>query len=359
MKKGVIVMVGTRKGAYVLRSGPARSRWSVEGPLFPGEPVYHMAFDQRDGSSLYAACNLTWGGPKIRISRDLGRTWTVSANPAFPKGHRLTFQRTWHIEPGHVKQPDVVWAGTAPAALFRSDDRGKTWEPVLPLIDHQTSDQWSPGGAGETALHSIAVDAEDPRRLAIAISAGGAYETSDGGTTWRPWNQGTLAEFLPNKEPEVGQCVHKLASHPTRGGRYFQRNHNRVYFRDVGQPRWDERTGDLPSNYGFAGAIDPHDPDTAYVVPMDEAVRVAHPTVAVYRTRDRGKTWQRLHRGIPKGTAAEVMREGLSTDRMKPTGVYFGTIAGEVWESPDGGGSWQRIAAYLPPILSVSTGTVA
>jgi hypothetical protein len=359
MKRGVVVMVGTRKGGYLLRSGAERRQWAQEGPLFPGEPVYHMAFDQRDGASLFAACNSTWGGPKVQVSRDAGKTWTIASNPAFPQGHRLTFRRTWHIEPGHASQPQVVWAGTAPAALFKSTDGGTSWEPVLSLIDHPTSDRWQPGGAGETALHSIAVDAEDPRRIAVAISAGGAYESADGGKSWSPWNQGTGAKFLPEPEPEVGQCVHKMVAHPAKGGLRFQRNHHRVYWRDVGQPKWEDRTEGLPSEYGFAGALHPQDPDTAYVIPLDEDLRMAHPTVAVYGTSDRGKSWKKLDRGIPQGTSAEVMREGLGTDRLDPAGIYFGTIAGEVWASRDEGTSWERIAAYLPPILSVSAGTLA
>ncbi len=358
MKRGVVVMVGTKKGAYLLRSSASRVRWTREGPLFPGEPVFHMSFDPRDGASLYAACNLTWGGPKIQVSRDAGKTWSVASNPAFPKGHRNTFRRTWHVEPGHASTPDVVWAGVAPAGLFKSTDRGMTWQPVLSLIDHPTADQWQAGGAGESALHSIAIDPDDPKTLAIGISAGGVYETQDGGKTWRPWNQGVVAEHLPNKEPEVGQCVHKLVAHGASAGVRFGRFHNRVYFRNAGQPKWEDRTEGLPSDYGFAGAVHPHDADTAYVIPMDERVRLAHPTVAVYQTQDRGKTWKRADRGVPKGTTAEVMREGLATDRLDPAGIYFGTIAGEVWASADEGKRWARIAQYLPPILSVSAGTL-
>ncbi|HYY53931.1 MAG TPA: exo-alpha-sialidase [Candidatus Dormibacteraeota bacterium] len=359
MKKGVVVMVGTRKGAYLLRSNGERDKWSEEGPLFPGEPVYHLSFDPRDGESLFAACNQTWGGPKVQVSRDLGKTWTVASNPAFPKGHRNTFRRTWHIEPGHGKTPNVMWAGVAPAGLFKSSDRGMTWEPVLSLIDHPTSDQWQPGGAGETALHSIGVDAGDPNRIVIAISAGGAYITTDGGASWRPWNEGTRAEFQPNPEPEVGQCVHHLVSHPAKGGVFFQRNHNRVYFRNADEQRWIDRQEGLPTNFGFAGAIDPHDPDTAYVIPLDERVRLAPKDgIAVWRTTDRGKTWKRLDKGLPEGAQAEVMREGMATDRRDPVGIYFGTVNGEVWASADGGKRFERIAAYLPPILSVSTATL-
>ncbi len=360
MKRGVIVMVGTRKGAYLLRSTARRARWTREGPLFPGEPVYHLSYDARDGASLYAACNLSWGGPKVQVSRDLGKTWTVASNPAFPPGHRNTFRRTWHIEPGHPSQPEVVWAGVAPVGLFKSTDGGMTWQPVLSLIDHATSDQWSPGGAGETMLHSIAIDPGDAKRLAVGISGGGVYLTEDGGTSWKPWNQGTRAEFLPNKYPEVGQCVHHLVAHPAKPGMFFQRNHNRVYFRDAAQKSWEDRQEGLPSDFGFAGTIDPRGPDSAYVIPLDERVRLApEPGIAVWKTTDRGKTWKRLDRGLPKGARAEVMREGLGTDRLDPLGLYFGTVNGEVWASPNGGRSFERIAAYLPPVLSVSAATLS
>jgi len=359
MKRGVAIMVGTKKGAYVLCSSKTRTRWVQEGPLFAGEPVFHMSFDHRDGESMFAACNNTWGGPKVQVSRDQGKTWTVASNPAYPEGHRNTFRRTWHIEPGHAKTPNVVWAGVAPAGLFKSTDRGMTWEPVLSLIDHPTSDQWSPGGAGETALHSIAVDAGDPKRIAIAISAGGAYLSEDGGKSWRPWNEGTRAEFQPNPEPEVGQCVHHMVSHPEKGGEFFQRNHHRVYFRNAEQKHWEDRQEGLPTNFGFAGTIDPHDPDTAYVIPLDERLRLAPtPGIAVWRTNDRGKTWKRTDRGLPKGAQLEVMREGIATDRLDPVGIYFGTVSGDVWGSADGGKSYERVAAYLPPILSISTATI-
>jgi hypothetical protein len=359
MKNGVAILVGTKKGAYVLRSDPSRKRWETEGPLFPGEPVYHMAFDPRDGATLYAACNQTWGGPKIRVSRDLGRSWTVVSNPVFPEESPLTFKRTWHIEPGHASEPGVVWAGVEPAALFRSQDAGEYWAPVTALNEHPTRDRWEAGGGG-LALHSIGIDAKDPKHIAIGISAAGAFESRDGGLSWRPWNEATRAEHLPDKKPEVGQCVHHLVAHPTVGDTWFQRNHFGVYWRESGRPAWDETTEGLPSDYGFAGAVHPRDPKTAYVIPLDHHMRMAcAPGVAVYRTNDRGKTWTRLARGIPEGAMAEVMREGLTTDRLDPVGLYFGTINGEVWASPDDGASWQRVAAYLPPILSVSTATTS
>ncbi len=383
--KKVAVMVGTKKGAYIFRSGAARSRWGAEGPLFPGEPVHHVAFDPRDGESMYAACNLTWGGPKIRASRDQGKTWKVVSNPAFPKGKiatsnawvqgedfpkpvtaELTFRRTWHIEPGHASQPNVVWAGIEPAALFRSDDRGETWTEVASLTDHETRPKWSPGGGG-LMVHSIAVDAADPKKVHVGISAAGVFETTDGGKTWKARNQGIPAPMDPEKEPEVGHCVHHLVGHPTAKGVRFQQNHFGVLWLGDGDAKWRETSAGLPDAslqygkhaYGFGSAIHPHDPEAAYVLPLDGRDRLAPAEgVAIYGTRDRGKTWKRLARGLPKGARSEVMREGMATDRLDPAGVYFGTAGGELWGSADEGKSWERIAQYLPPIMSVSTATM-
>jgi hypothetical protein len=358
VNKGVAILVGTRKGAYIFRGDERRQRWEAEGPLFAGEPVYHMAFDPRDNCSVWAACNWTWGGPKIRRSGDLGRSWSVVSNPVFREPSPLTFKRAWHIEPGHPTQPDVTWVGVEPAALFRTMDRGEYWEPVAGLNEHPTRERWESGGGG-LALHSIAIDAGDPKHMAVGISAGGAYESRDGGLTWRPWNEATRAEHLPDKEPEVGQCVHHLVAHPASPGVWFQRNHFGVYWRGSDDPRWVETTEGLPTDYGFAGAIHPHDPATAYVIPLDPNLRHApEPGVAVYRTADRGRRWERLDRGLPKGATVEVMREGLATDRLDPAGLYFGAISGDLWASADEGASWSLVAEYLPPILSVSTATI-
>jgi hypothetical protein len=383
--KKVALLVGTKKGAYIFRSGAARSRWTTEGPLFSGEPVHHMAFDPRDGESMYAACNLTWGGPKIRVSRDLGKTWEVVSNPAFPKGKiatsnawvqgedwpkpltaELVFRRTWHIEPGHASQPNVMWAGIEPAALFRSDDKGRTWTEVASLTDHPTRSQWSPGGGG-LMVHSIAVDAADPKLMQVGISSAGVFETKDGGKTWAARNQGIPSPMDPRKDPEVGYCVHHLVAHPVAAGVRFQQNHFGVVWLGNGQARWRESSAGLPDAslqydkhaYGFAAAIHPHDPSGGYVIPLDGRTRTApDPGIAVYGTRDGGKTWHRQARGLPKGARAEVMREGMTTDRMDPAGVYFGTQGGEVWGSADEGKTWDRIAAYLPPVMSVSAATI-
>ncbi|HEX4743840.1 MAG TPA: exo-alpha-sialidase [Candidatus Limnocylindria bacterium] len=372
MAKSVAVLVGTKKGLFVLRSGAARSRWRVEGPHFAGQPVTHASFDPRDGASIYAAVNATWGGPRIEVSRDLGKTWKTAANPAFPKGTvgaaagggadgELSFKETWHIEPGHASTPDIVWAGTAPAAIFRSDDRGMTWTLVPGLSGHPSRKTWNPGGAGTINLHSIAVDAADPKKLAVGISAGGVYETRDGGKTWAPRNTGLTTEtYAPGVVMESGQCVHHLVAHPTAPNVRFMQAHEGIWWWNEAQSRWDSG-GDTgrPANYGFAAAIHPHDTETGYVFPLDWPQRMSNELgVAVYRTRDRGKTWKRMTAGLPKGAPMEVMREGLATDRLDPAGVYFGTNAGEVWASADEGKTWQRAAEYLPPVLSVGTATL-
>lgn len=381
----VAVMVGTKKGAYIFWSSAARSRWSAEGPLFTGEPVHHMAFDHRDGVSMYAACNLTWGGPKIRVSRDLGKTWKVVSNPAFPKGkvatssrwdagadfpravtEELAYRRGWHIEPGHASQPKVMWVGIEPAALFRSADRGETWTEVASLTDHPTRKDWSPGGGG-LMVHSIAVDAADPKKMHVGISSAGVFETTDGGKTWATRNEGIAAPMSPEKRPEVGYCVHHLVGHPTAPGVRFQQNHFGVLWLGSGAAKWQETSAGLPDAslqfdkhaYGFGAAIHPHDPETAYVIPLAGRDRLAPAEgIAVYGTRDRGKTWKRLARGLPKRARTEVMREGMATDRLDPAGIYFGTQAGELWASPDEGKSWDRVAQYLPPVMSVSTATI-
>lgn len=361
MARSVALLVGTKKGLYVLRASASRKRWRTESPSFEGQPVYHASFDPRDGASVYAAVNHTWGGARIEVSRDLAKTWKTAANPAFPTGSDRTFTKTWHIEPGHAATPEVVWAGVDHGALFRSDDRGMSWALVPGLTDHPTSKLWNPGGAGTINLHSIAVDAVDPKRLAIGISSGGVYETRDGGSTWAPRNAGLTTEtYAPGVKMEAGQCVHHLVAHPSTGAVRFMQAHEGIWWWNEAKSRWDTG-GDTgrPANYGFAAAIHPHDVDTAYAFPLDWPQRMTNVLgAAVYRTRDRGKTWTRHATGLPKGAPMEVMREGMATDRLDPAGVYFGTNAGEVWGSVDEGRSWERLAAYLPPVLSLSTATL-
>jgi photosystem II stability/assembly factor-like uncharacterized protein len=358
MARGVAVLLGTKKGVYVFRSGTARERWRLEGPHFPGQTVYHVAFDPRDGRSLFAGINMAWGGPRVEISRDLGKTWKTGANPAFPKGDDRTFSRTWHIEAGHANQPDVLWCGVEPAALFKSTDRGQSWEPVRALNDHEDRKYWSPGGGG-LGLHSIAVDAVDPKSVTIGISSAGVYETSDGGRSWSRANQGTGSPLPPQPEGDFG-CVHHLVGHPTVAGARFQQNHTGAYFKDAGDKKWTNVTKGLPTDYGFASAIHPRDPKIAYLFPLEFPMRMspAATGAAVWRTRDRGRSWTKLANGLPRGASYEVMREGMATDRLDPAGVYFGTMSGEIWGSADEGRTWALIAQHLPPILSVETATL-
>lgn len=361
MAKRVALLVGTKKGGYIFRSGVSRKAWRSEGPHFAGGPVYHMAYDARDGKSIWAAINSTWGGPRIERSQDLGKTWKAVRNPTFREDAGMVLKRTWHIEPGHPDEPEAVWAGTEPAALFKTTEDGEYWRTIDGLNAHPTRNRWEPGGGG-LGLHSIAIDVGDARHMAIGISAGGAYESNDGGATWHPWNEAVRAGHLPEREPTVGQCVHKLVAHPAEPGLFFQRNHEGVYWRGSKDKKWTETSKGLPTDYGFAGAVHPHDAKTAYVIPLDPRMRMSTTEktngLAVYRTEDRGKTWMRLDRGLPKGMVAEVMREGMSTDRLDPAGVYFGTVSGELWASGDEGRSWDRVAQYLPPILSVSAATI-
>ena len=228
MARGVMVLVGTKKGVFLYRSGAARERWRLEGRHFIGQPAYHVAFDPRDGRSLYAGLNATWGGPRVEISRDLGKTWKAGKNPAFPKGDDRTFSRTWHIEAGHASEPDVLWLGAEPAALFKSTDRGETWESVRAMSDHADRKHWEAGGGG-LGMHSIVVDAADPRAMTIGISSGGVYETSDGGKSWIRRNAG-LASPVPQGPEGDFTCVHHVVGSPTVGGVRFQQAHVGAYF---------------------------------------------------------------------------------------------------------------------------------
>lgn len=354
MARSVALLVGTKKGLYTMRGDARRENWSIEGPYGAPAPIHHASFDPRDGS-MYAAINSTWGGSRIEYSRDLGKTWKVSGNPAFPAGSDRTFHQTWHIEPGHARTPNLVWAGTEPAALFRSEDRGESWELVRSLDDQPSRQEWVPGFGG-MGLHSIAIDAADPSFMQVGISVGGVYTTRDGTKTWTRDN---AQQGGPADRPDVFGCIHKLLAHPATPGVRFMRVHVDVFWRDGGETTWRNRTAGLPTTFGFAAAIHPTDPGTAWCIPLHDTKRTAvEPGIAVYKTTDRGASWTRRDAGLPAGAPLESLREGMHNDRYDEVGVYFGTANGDVYASRDEGETWSRIAQYLPYVTSVHAATL-
>jgi photosystem II stability/assembly factor-like uncharacterized protein len=359
----VLVLVGTMKGAFLMRSSGARARWEAGGPYFPGQAVYAMAYDGRAGRRrLWAGTGSMHWGAVLRSSDDLGKTWTnpEEANVRFPADSGVSLRQIWQIRPGRPEEPDTLYCGVEPAALFESRDAGATWTLNRGLFDHPHRPQWQPGGGG-LCLHTIVPDAADRRRMLVAISTGGVYRTDDGGRTWAPRNQGVRAEFLPDRYPEWGQCVHKVVQHPARPERLFLQNHWGLYRSDDGGDSWKDIARGVPSDFGFAMAIHPHDPDTVYIVPIesDEFRCTPEGRLRVYRTRDAGGAWEPLTRGLPQKDALEtVLRDALATDPLNPAGVYFGTRSGQLWGSPDGGASWSLIRSGLPPVVCVRAAVV-
>jgi photosystem II stability/assembly factor-like uncharacterized protein len=359
----VLLLVGTMKGAFILSSDRSRKKWKVDGPHFPGEAIYSIAFDQRGGRTrtLVGAHSNHWGST-IRLSDDFGRSWTGPERQAvrFPEDSGLSLAQVWQITPGRADEPDVVWAGVEPAALFESRDAGESWSAVDGLLRHEHREKWMPGGGG-LCLHTIVSDPKDRKRMAIAISTAGFYRTDDGGKSWLARNNGVRAVFLPNKYPEFGQCVHKVVNHPSRPERLFLQNHWGLYRSDDWGESWQDIANGVPSDFGFAMQMHPHDPDTVYIVPIqsDEFRVVPEGKLRVYRTRDAGKSWQPLSNGLPQDRAYEnVLRDGLTADSHDPAGVYFGTRGGKLFGSNDAGESWTELADALPPICCVKAAVV-
>ena len=359
----VLLLVGTMKGAFILRANSRRKKWEIGGPYFPGSAVYAMAYDDRAGRRRI------WAGPKsmhwgalLRSSDDFGRTWTnpQEANIKFPKQTGAALQQIWQLVPARDSEPDVLYCGVEPAALFVSRDAGETWSLTEGLWNHPQRPRWQPGGGG-LCLHTILLDPESPRRVRIAVSTAGMYVTEDGGTTWRPSNRGVRAEFLPDKHPEFGQCVHKVVQSSKKPDRMFLQNHWGLYRSDDRGESWKDIANGVPSDFGFAIGIHPRDPDCAWIVPLESDQFRCTPEgkLRVYRTRNGGKRWEGLAKGLPQKEAYEtVLRDALAVDALDPAGVYFGTRNGKLFGSANEGKSWEEIADGLPAVVSVKAARV-
>ncbi|MBI4409211.1 MAG: hypothetical protein HY561_05855 [Gemmatimonadetes bacterium] len=355
MPARVRLLVGTKRGLFLVRSDAERAHWSVSPPLLDGREVYHAWIDPRDRRSAWAATDhMVWGAHAHR-SGDRGESWEVlEAAPHYADERGL--KAIWYLAPGPAAEPDTVYAGIEPAGLFMSRDRGASWESVRSLNEHPTASTWQPAGGG-LALHSIETDPTSPRRMYCAISAGGVYRTDDGGESWRPVNRGVRAEFLPQPQPEAGQCVHKLVLHPAKPERLYQQNHCGVYRTDDRGETWVEITAGLPSDFGYALAVDPGDPDALFVIPEESSHMRAtvEGMLRVYRSRDAGASWEPLTRGLPQASAyVSILRDAMCSDSLEPCGVYFGTSSGHLFASRNRGESWELVAGFLPRILSVT-----
>ncbi|HXD32917.1 MAG TPA: hypothetical protein VN643_17465 [Pyrinomonadaceae bacterium] len=362
----VVLLVGTMKGAFLFRSNSERKEWEAGGPYFPGRAIYAFAYDNRNGRNrLWAAVNSSYWGSYLSSSDDFGQTWSEpeAYGVKFPEDADTSVKQIWQIELGHKNEPDTLYCGVEPAALFKSTDAGASWSLVKGLYDHPHRPQWQPGGGG-LCLHTILPDPTNDQRMHIAISTGGVYRTDDGGANWQPRNVGVRAQFLPPDQqyPEFGQCVHKIVSHPTNPARMFLQNHWGLYRTDDGADSWSDVANGVPSDFGFAMEIDRKDPNTVFIVPLesDEFRCTPEGKLRVYRTRNAGESWEPLSNGLPQENAFEtVLRDGMSGDKADPMGVYFGSRNGKLFASPDTGESWHAVAEGLPPIVCVKTAMIA
>ena len=359
-----LLLVGTMKGAFLFRGDAKRESWEEAGPYFPGRSVYALAFDGRNGrQKLWAAVNSPYWGSFLSSSNDFGKTWSEpeTYNIKFPEDSDVSLKQVWQI----VSDPhdaNTLYCGVEPAALFKSTDGGETWSLNRGLFDHPHRPQWQPGGGG-LCLHTILPDPTNAKRMFVAISTGGVYRTNDGGENWQPRNKGICARFLPPDQqyPEWGQCVHKVVSHESNPDRMFLQHHWGVYRSDNAGDSWDDIGKGLPSDFGFAMEMDPHDANTVYIIPIesDEFRCTPEAKLRVYRTKNGGESWEPLAKGLPQEDAWEtILRDNMSADSAKPTGLYFGTRSGKVFGSNNGGDSWAMIREGLPPITCVKSATV-
>ena len=366
------VLVGTRKGAFVLTSDGTRQQWDVSGPHFGGWEIYHLKGSPADPDRLYASQSSGWFGQVIQRSSDGGATWEPVGNKFTYDGvpgthlwydgtpHPWEFARVWHLEPS-LTDPDTVYAGVEDAALFRSTDGGQSWQELPGLRGHESGRLWQPG-AGGLCLHTIVLDPANQQRMFVAISAAGAFRTDDGGDTWRPINRGLRSEGIPNPTAEVGHCVHRLAMHRSRPDVLFMQKHWDVMRSDDAGESWREVSGNLPTDFGFPIDVHAHEPETIYVVPIKSDSEHYPPDgrLRVYRSRTGGQEWEALTKGLPQRHCyVNVLRDAMAVDTLEPCGVYFGTTGGQVFASADAGDSWTPIVQHLPAVVSVEVQTLS
>jgi photosystem II stability/assembly factor-like uncharacterized protein len=389
----VRVLVGTKKGAFILSSDGKRKQWEVNGPHFAGWEMYHVKGSPVDPNRIYASQTSGWFGQIVQRSDDGGKTWhqpgLKSGEPEMPtfpskapnrfvydqsesSGKPLTthqwydgtqhpweFKRVWHIEPS-LAEANTVYAGIEDAALFRSTDGGENWHELSGLRGHGTGPKWQPG-AGGMCLHTVILDPSDPGRIYIAISAAGAFRTDDGGATWKPINKGLRSPYIPDPNAEIGHCVHHIAMHPERPGVLFMQKHWDVMRSDDAGDNWREVSGNLPPDFGFVIDVHAHEPETLYVVPIksDSEHFPLEGKLRVYRSRTGGNEWEELGKGLPERDCyVNVLRDAMAVDRLDECGIYFGTTGGQVYASADSGDTWDPIVRDLPAVLSVEVQTL-
>jgi photosystem II stability/assembly factor-like uncharacterized protein len=369
---GVRVLVGTKKGAFILSSDGKREKWDVSGPHFGGWEIYHLKGSPVNPDRIYASQTSGWFGQVMQRSSDGGKTWETVGNKYEYDGvpgthqwydgtpHPWEFKRVWHLEPS-LTEAETVYAGIEDAALFKSSDGGASWTELSGLRKHGSGPHWAPG-AGGMCLHTILLDPAKKERIYIAISAAGAFRSDDAGATWKPINKGLVSDTSPNPTAEVGHCVHRIAMHPSKPDTLFMQKHWHVMRSDNAGDQWTKVSGNLPTDFGFCIDVHAHEPETVYVVPIksDSLHYPPDGALRVYRSKTGGNEWEGLTNGLPqKDCYVNVLRDAMAVDRLDNCGVYFGTTGGQVYCSPDSGDSWKPIVHDLPSVLSVEVQTLS